>query len=210
MTYAPQVDKTHYGKKYRAQDRWDAYFHQLTLVSRAAPATVLEIGPGEGVVSREMRAQDITVTTVDIAPDLAPDIVASVTKLPLAEQSFDAVVACEILEHIRFEDVPQALSEIARVTKRHVIISLPHPGNILFSAIVKVPFLKLFSIRIQVPFFWKTHVFNGEHYWELGKRGYSVNRFLAAAREAGLKCVLNTKFTDDPAHRFFLFEKTIV
>ncbi len=207
MTYKPQVDKSHYGRSYRAQDRWNAYYHQLTLIAEANPATVLEVGPGEGVVSREMRASGITVTTADIAPDLQPDVVASVTELPMADNSFDAVVACEILEHIRFQDVPKAFSEIARVTKHHAIISVPHPGNILFSAIIKIPLLKPFSIRIQVPFFWKTHQFNGEHYWELGKRGYPISAFVAAAESAGLMLIKTEKHTDDPAHRFFLFKK---
>ncbi len=210
MTYEPQVDKSHYGKKYRHLDRWDAYFHQLAFIGRAAPTTVLEVGPGEGVVTREMREGGIAVTTVDIAPDLSPDVVASVTDLPFDAAQFDAVVACEILEHIRFEDVPHALAEISRVIRTHAIISVPHPGNILFSAIVKIPFIRQFSVRIQIPFFWKTHTFDGQHYWELGKRGYPVSRFIDAARGAGLTLVVTEKYTDDPAHRFFLFEKRSV
>jgi SAM-dependent methyltransferase len=205
MNYNPQVDRLHYeGKAYRSEERWSSYFHQLTLVRRAKPKTVLEIGPGEGAVSFALARDGVRVTTVDIAPDLKPDIVASVTDLPLEAGSFDTVLAAEVLEHIRFEDVPRALSEIRRVARHHAIISLPHPGYV-FSLSFKMPLLPRVSFLLQVPFFWRTHVFNGEHYWELGKRGFPVSRFLRCARDAGLRVESSEKYADDPAHRFFLF-----
>lgn len=205
MNYDPQVTDSHYkGPAYRSQERWNSYFHQLTLVRKVKPADVLEIGHGEGVVSSALTRDGIHVTTVDIAPDLHPDIIASVTDLPLEAGAFDTVLAAEILEHIRFEDVPKALSEIRRVARRYVIISLPHPGFV-FSLAFKLPLIPRVALLLQVPFFWKTHIFEGEHYWELGKRGFPVSRFLRCARSAGLRLESSEKHADDPAHRFFLF-----
>ena len=208
MTYTPQVDKSHYvGAAYSYQDRWNAYWHQLVLVHRTAPQDLLEVGVGAGIVARELRQVGVAVTTVDIAADLEPDVLGSVTDLPFKDASFDTVLAAEILEHISFDDVPQALHEIARVTKKYAVLSLPYPGYV-FSIIFKFPLLSRTEFLLQVPFFWKTHVFNGEHYWELGKKCYPVSRFITAAHEAGLSLVSLEKFADDPAHRFFLFEKT--
>lgn len=205
MTYAPQVDRSHYaGKAYRSSERWNSYWHQLVLVRRTSPLAVLEIGPGEGVVTDALRKDGIAVTTVDIAPDLRPDVVGSITALPLPDKAFDMVLAAEVLEHIRFEDVPQALREMARVARLGIVIALPHPGYV-FSFVVKLPLLPRLELFFQLPFFWKRHVFNGEHYWELGKRGYSQRHFLKCAGEAGLKLVASEKHADDPAHRSFLF-----
>lgn len=209
MTYQPQVDKSHYeGSAYRSSERWMSYWHQLVLVRACKPSSVLEVGVGEGIVAERLKQDGAAVTTIDIAADLHPDVVGSVTALPFEDESVDLVLAAEILEHIEFADVPKALAEIRRVTKQHAVISVPHPGWV-FSIIYKLPLFPLISLLFQIPFFWKEHQFNGEHYWELGKKGYPVNRFIELARTAGLELVRYEKHADDPGHRFFLFKKKV-
>lgn len=204
--YAPQVSKSHYGASYRSKDRWLSYFYQLSMVRSCAPASVLEVGPGEGIVNENLRHDGVRVVTCDIAEDLHPDVVGSVTALPFADGEFELALAAEILEHIRFEDVPQALRELRRVSSNHVVVSLPHPGWV-FSLSFKLPLLPHLNLFFQIPFFWQTHIFNGEHYWELGKKGYPVSRFVAVAKSAGLELVRTEKHIDDPVHRLFAFKK---
>lgn len=207
MTYAPQVDKSHYtGVAYRSGERWASYFHQLELVARTGARELLEVGIGSSILARELRARGLGVKTLDIAADLQPDIVGSVLQVSLHDGAVDAALAFEVLEHLRFEDQKQALGELARVSRKFVAVSVPHPGWV-FLVVFKIPLLPRIECMLQIPFFWKQHAFNGEHYWELGKRGYSVRRFVAVARQAGLRLVSLTKHADDPAHRFFLFEK---
>jgi ubiquinone/menaquinone biosynthesis C-methylase UbiE len=204
--YAPQVDKSHYGAKYRGRDRWLSYFYQLALVRSVAPKSALEIGPGEGIVTATLRKDGVRVVTCDIAEDLQPDVVGSVVALPFKDEEFELSIAAEVLEHIRFEDVPQALKELRRVSSKYVVVSLPHPGWV-FSLSFKLPLLPYLSLFFQIPFFWQEHKFNGEHYWELGKRGYPASRFAAAAQAAGLELVRAQKHIDDPVHRLFIFSK---
>lgn len=204
--YAPQVDKSHYGRSYRSKDRWLSYFYQLAVVRLCAPASVLEVGPGEGIVTANLRRDGVRVVTCDIAEDLHPDVVGSITALPFADGEFELALAAEVLEHIQWQDVPQALSELRRVSAHHVVISLPHPGWV-FSLAFKLPLLPHLSFFFQIPFFWKEHKFNGEHYWELGKKGYPVRRFVAAAKAAGLTLIRTHKHIDDPVHRLFVFKK---
>ena len=54
---------------------------------------MLEIGIGNGFVSKYLKERKIKVTTVDIDERLNPDIAGSVLELPFAKGSFD-VVAC--------------------------------------------------------------------------------------------------------------------
>lgn len=205
MTYTSQVDRSHYhGHAYRFLERWDSYWHQLQFVRLSEPKSVLEVGVGGGTVARELRASGVSVTTVDIAEDLEPDVVGSITALPFPDNSFDLSLAAEVIEHIRFEDVPQALSELARVARTHVVVSIPNPGYV-FSLNVKIPMVKRIIGIVKIPFFWKEHIFNGEHYWELGKKGYSLRLFLECANKAGLTLQKTEVYADDPAHRFFLF-----
>lgn len=203
--YTTQVDKTHYsGLAYSSQERWNSYFHQLDLVKKTGAQSILEVGVGSGVVVQELTRRGLQVTTLDIAEDLVPDILGSVTDIPLPDKSFDLVLAAEILEHIDPKDLPQALCEIARVSKSSVIISVPQPGYV-FSTIIKIPLIKRFSLLCKIPFFWKKHKFNGEHYWELGKKGTPASWFLREAKVAGLQLIIKKSFADDPAHLFFLF-----
>lgn len=207
MEYEKQVDKSHYeGQAYSSLERWTSYWHQLQLVQATKVARVLEVGVGSGIVARELRASGVEVVTVDIAEDLHPDVVGSITELPFESETFDTVLAAEILEHIRYEDVPKALSELARVSRGAVVVSVPHPGYV-FRFLCKLPLFPYSEFFTKIPFFWKQHVFNGEHYWELGKSGYSLSRFLDTAREAGLSCEQSVVYGNDPAHRFFVFSK---
>jgi ubiquinone/menaquinone biosynthesis C-methylase UbiE len=208
MSYEPQVNRSHYeGSAYRSKERWISYFHQLDLMHLTKAGSVLEIGLGHGTTSRELKARGFSVTTADVAEDLHPDIVCSVTDLKVPDNSFDAVLAAEILEHIRFEDVPKALSEIARVCRTHAVISIPHPGFVS-SIILKLPKLRL-SFLLKMPFFWQRKTATPEHYWELGRPGYSVSRFVCEADAAGLRLQFSKSYADDPAHRFFLFSKKL-
>lgn len=204
--YASQVDKSHYGRSYRSKDRWLSYFYQLLLVRAQAPASVLEVGPGEGVVTENLRRDGVRVVTCDIAEDLHPDVVGSITALPFKDGEFELALAAEVLEHIRFEDVSQALRELRRVSSKCVVVSLPHPGWV-FSFCLKLPLLPYLDFFFQIPFFWQEHTFNGEHYWELCKKGYPVSRFVACAKKVGLSLVNTQKHIDDPVHRLFVFKK---
>jgi ubiquinone/menaquinone biosynthesis C-methylase UbiE len=101
---------------------------------RVNPATVLEVGCGEGhlaqhLVTRCRQPQrfvacDLALTAA--APGLDPLIElrqASVYDLPFEAASFDLVVCCEVLEHL--DDPERAVAEVARVARRGAIVSTP-------------------------------------------------------------------------------------
>jgi ubiquinone/menaquinone biosynthesis C-methylase UbiE len=114
---------------------------------------------------------------MDIDADLNPSLVGSVTHIPQADASHDLVCAFQVLEHIQFEDFETGLEEMKRVSKKYVFISLPHNvPSIDFQ--LKVPLLKRFSFALKIPYGQK-HVFKGQHYWEVGKRGYSAKKIFS-------------------------------
>jgi SAM-dependent methyltransferase len=81
---------------------------------------VLDVATGGGHVARRLRSEGCTVVTVDPAPGMEPDVVAPAEALPFEDGSFD-VVACRIAAH-HFDDIRQAVAEMARVAQRLVVI----------------------------------------------------------------------------------------
>ncbi len=121
-----QVAAGHYAsREYNTKERFCSFWHQLDETLSLTPRTVLEVGPGAGLVTDWLRRAGLEITTVDIDPDVRPDVAASVTELPFDAASFDAVLCCEVLEHLPWEDAEQALAELRRVTRSGVIVSVP-------------------------------------------------------------------------------------
>ncbi len=203
-----QVGKEHYGfRRYCYPDRWASYYHQLEEIVATKPTSVLEIGAGDETVKRYMQKLGVgKYVTMDIADDLAPDIKGSITAIPLEDKSFDTVCAFEVLEHIPFEEVSQALSELARVAKKYVLVSVPHFGPPV-RVQIKIPFLPQLTLFKKIPFP-KTHVFNGQHYWELGKKGYPVRRLRELMRDT---FSIEKEFVpdDNAYHHFFVLRPLV-
>lgn len=204
--YEKQINASEYqGNSYRKQERWDSFWHQIELARQLKPRSVLEVGPGPGVVTHALRQAGFAVTTCDIAEDVGADIVASVTKLPFADDCFDVAIAAEILEHIAAEDLPIALGELRRVVTKGAVISVPTPGSSFFFSI-KIPLLKKITFFAKIPHFWKEHTFDGQHYWELGTKGRPIAWFISNVEAAGFKVAMTRVYPDAPYHRFFLLE----
>jgi SAM-dependent methyltransferase len=86
----------------------------------AAGMTALDVATGGGHVARRLREAGCDVVTVDPAPGMRADVVASAEDLPFADSSFD-VVACRIAPH-HFADVRAAVREMARVSNGLVVV----------------------------------------------------------------------------------------
>lgn len=201
----PENSEEKYGfSKYDHKNRWTSYWHQIDEVLGLHPQDVLEIGIGNKVVSNYLKDQGVKVLTLDIDDSLKPDIRASVMEMPLNDNSFDVVLCAEALEHLPFLKFEESLKELKRVSKKNIVLSLPHFGHsIKFS--FKIPIIKekKFAVRLAFPI---KHKFNGEHYWEIGKRGYSLRK---------IKNILKKYFKikkefipfDNQYHHFFVLEK---
>ncbi len=210
MKYQVQVDSDHYFvPSYLDAARWASYWHQIEAVIQLHGKAVLEIGVGNGIVRDSLQKLGFAVQTVDIDPALLPDVVGSVTSIPLPDASVDTVLAAEILEHIAWGDLDAALGEIRRVMRHGAVVSVPNAGYTL-ACEWKLPLLPRQRWIWRLPHFWKNHHFDGEHYWELGKKGYSAARFREALSAARLRIVAEGRWPDDPIHHYFLAEKVFL
>ena len=146
---------------------------------------VLDAGCGGGLVARELAAAGANVVGIDRS--LGSLGVARratngsfrpaqgrLERLPFASDSFDAVVAADVLEHL--PDLPAAVAELARV--------LAPGGSFLFDTINRTPwawFVAVFGLEQVLRM-----VPRGTHDWRLFIRPAELDRLL---RRSGLEPV---------------------
>lgn len=117
--------REHYSLDYFRDGRVFSYAHQIDSVLSFEPKSVLEIGIGIGMVTAALRSVGIKVITLDYQEELKPDIITSVTQIPLEENSIDVSLCCQVLEHLPFDMFESAVRELARVSSKGVVLSLP-------------------------------------------------------------------------------------
>jgi 2-polyprenyl-3-methyl-5-hydroxy-6-metoxy-1,4-benzoquinol methylase len=119
----------------RMMDGFEAALDEL--LERAGPASLLDVGCGEGVLVQRLaeRLHPRRVVGVDLeeasiqdgwARHGAPNLeyrTAEADTLPFAEGEFDLVSAIEVLEHV--PDPERTLAEMRRCAARHLLVSVP-------------------------------------------------------------------------------------
>lgn len=103
---------------------------------------LLDVGMGYGVIERVLfKKGRYKLYGIDISPRAVEDIrksvkgifrVGSILKIPYPANSFDIVLALEILEHIPLKNTFKAIGEIYRVLRKDgiLIVSLPLNENL--------------------------------------------------------------------------------
>lgn len=201
-----QADSSHYDfLRYMRLPRWACYYYQIKKTLLLEPKRVLEIGPGDGIYGWYLKKNGIHYESVDHADDITSDHKAELGKepLPLPDDSFDVVSAFQVLEHLPFDQFDGVLRELSRVSSRYVFLDIPQYGFHLNLAF-KLPMLPYMAFHAVFPRP-KKHVFDGFHYWEIGKRGYSRSK----VREIILrhfKIVEEFSIFEKPSERFYVLE----
>lgn len=169
--------------KYESPERWASYYTQIDQLRMFSPQSCLEVGVGNGIVTEGLRHQGIQADTLDVDATLHPTIVGSVDQIPSKSEAYDVVLCAEVLEHLPFDRCEQALRECMRVARLGAVVSLPHWGYTL-RCIADIPGLPPFRFAWKLPIA-ISHPPGGEHYWEIGKRGYPLSRILALCATVG-------------------------
>ncbi len=180
----------------------------------SACSTILIIGSGQGLDAQVFRWKGYAVTTFDIDNAFEPDYTGSVHDLSLfKDRSFDVVIASHVLEHLPEPYLDKALYEIARVGK-NAIIYLPVHGRHLqfrfapgFKGIDISFILDIFNYFIR-PDGETPRYMEGQHYWEVGMRGYRVKDLRRRFKQYFeiLSCYRNKDWL--PSQNFVLLSKS--
>jgi ubiquinone/menaquinone biosynthesis C-methylase UbiE len=154
-------------------DAYWAYRDQFRDFLPPPGPSTLEIGCGEGRISRDLTAAGHNVTAIDISPELIDAAkearsarhyhVADAAALPFSNNNFDCVVAYNVLMNV--PDLTAVVKESARVLAMdgHLVISIVHP----------------FIDRMIFPD-------KASNLFEFSDSYFAISRFDEAATEAGL------------------------
>jgi 2-polyprenyl-3-methyl-5-hydroxy-6-metoxy-1,4-benzoquinol methylase len=107
------------------------------LFALAAPESVLDVGCGEGVLTHQWATQlgERRIVGIDLDDDKLkaewatrrrPNLeyrTLAAEHMPFADGEFDMACAIEVLEHV--PDPEHTVAEMARVARRHLLVSVP-------------------------------------------------------------------------------------
>ncbi len=203
-----QVQSSHYQGNYITTERMASFGQQFSTIITLKPQHVIEIGTGTGILGWLLTRENIDFESVDIDSELNPTYVGSVLQLPIPTASCDCACCFQVLEHLPFGDFPKAISELCRISTKHVLISIPEA-----TPWISVQFLfilpRIIGRVFQIPSIPRHHQFRGEHYWEIGRIETPFRQVVSAIKSATKNYYLASSFRHplNPGQRFFLLEK---
>lgn len=169
-------------------DRWRLYWFQQKLMDGllVPGSSLLEIGLGNGFTSNYLRAKGFNVTTLDIDAEKRPDIVANVATYDFPD-TYDAVLAFEVVEHIPFDKFEGVVRRLATATRHYVFLSLPRNELVPFRLSLKLGARRrqrTFEVRRLEGKIRERH-----HFWELDHGETTSARVERVLEAAGFRIV---------------------
>ena len=91
--------------------------------------SILDVGCGNGLITNQL-PESLKVVGLDRSEEALKyvqkeTIVGDILNLPLDDQSFDLLICNDVLEHLTTEEREQALKELARVSRKYILITVP-------------------------------------------------------------------------------------
>ncbi len=191
---------------YLSPKRLASFGQQLAAVLELRPGNMLEVGKGPGLVSGALAAVGVKVVTLDLRPELKPDLVGSVLAIPSEDGAFDIAICCQVLEHLPFADFPRALGELRRVTRRALVLSVPDIRRHYFVRL-RLPLWKDSFWSCSIPRRKKRGPKTPGHHWEIGFPGTSLDEVKKGIQASGWRIRRSWRVTDFSWHHFFLLEQ---
>lgn len=204
-----QVDSAdhYFNLEYLTPTRFASIGYQLRYVHKNfAGESVLEIGPGSSLTTRLLQQFGHEVKTLDVDHRLEPDIISPIHEIPLENEAMGCFLCSQVLEHLPWDMVGPALSELHRVVRGGGVISVPtnQPTLLLMKFDTKnwgTRRLRLGSRRNK-----PMRTKGGQHYWEL-EANITLKEFEQKIRASGFRVIHKLQPVECMYHQFLVVEK---
>jgi SAM-dependent methyltransferase len=156
----------------------------LTKLDSLKPASLHEVGCGEGRLSRLIRAKlGIEIRATDFSHQLIQDnhkrndigvsyVRRSIYDLDPIEDSANAVICCEVLEHLAYPD--KGVEALRQLDAQHYLFSVPHEPFWRFLNMMRGKYLGALGNTPGHLNHWSKSSFTRF----LGRRGFIVDQYL--------------------------------
>ena len=206
-------------RPHRMQE-WLSVYYQLQIPAMLDDVhSVLEFGPGRGLMGAVMRHYGLSYKCADVV-DMGskPDFLSSIKGFK-SDETFDLVCAFQTLEHNPPEDFEVHLKKMAQISNKYIYVSLPYYGRWCgFNLNINIPkFRKNLTKILTWPRFKKDARLIAQyrkskepyrhHWFEVGDKGFSKSDIKEIVKECGLKVVKDFHVTTYPYHYFILLER---
>jgi hypothetical protein len=201
-------------RRYYSEKRIGHQWLQVHMLTDVGAETVLEIGPGLGLVTAMLDNAGFAVTTLDFLPSQYPRDHIKHLQCDLRDATreqlsgFDAIICCETLEHFHWDDVDGLLRRFRDAAPKHLLISVPYMGLQLdwrlylnARAWRNAFSLKQFKFLSEFKFDEKTDPLC--HKWEVGYRGTGLQALEDKLKRNGWR-IARREFTSPTRSVFFL------
>lgn len=103
--------------------------------------TILDVGCGNGWFINSLHTRYQRVVGLDSSQKAleyvqTEKIHGDIIALPFETESFDLVTCLEVLEHLPYATFIKGLSELERVSKKYIIVSVPNDEDLEFSLVI--------------------------------------------------------------------------
>lgn len=183
--------------RYYNHKRIQHQLKQLDMLREVPNSRLTEIGSYLGFATALFLAAGFKVQTIDAGPkkvlgEIIPEKHIQKNILDMTPEDLsgqEIIVCCETLEHLNFTEVENVLNTFRRSTAEWLLISVPHRCMSIDIRFVKNSFSSFFSWIIKLPNK-RTQNFTPHpeafgHKWELGYKGYPIEKLTDAIENAG-------------------------
>lgn len=131
------------------------YKSLVSFAKSVRPVTVLDVGCGEGFslvslrrskIGKVYEGVDYSYDAIRLGKKLYPKLnikLGNIYDLPYKDSVYDLVICTEVLEHL--EKPHEALSEIKRVAKKYIILSVPNEPFFTLGNLFRGKYIKSFG-----------------------------------------------------------------
>jgi SAM-dependent methyltransferase len=102
--------------------------------------SILDVGCGNGVYTNLLEPKRFKVgldlSRIALEHVTAPRLQADASLLPFPDESFDASLSMEMMEHLPQSIYQRTLNELERVSRKHILITVPYDEKLKYNIVI--------------------------------------------------------------------------